>query len=207
MDQSIHGQSMDPNIWGPCVWSILFFISSKTDLSKNYSYIIKLYTDIQRMLPCSHCRRHYATYILQLPPNKNVKSNEKESAVEWLWTIHDMVNQNLGKYCMDYEKVIKRMNFMTSVISDTDIVDMLALVWYASKNKEKCTIALKNMMYLIKDIHEFEACKKFDSLLNDKTTWTPDMLLDFKNEVCTKYNFKIESLQEFESRIKLAVAV
>jgi hypothetical protein len=207
MDTSIHGQSMDPNIWGPCVWSILFFISTKVDLNNNYDSLIRLYNDIKSLLPCSHCRRHYSTYILQLPPNVNIKADKENSAVEWLWTIHDMVNQNLGKYCMNYEKVIKRMKFMTSVISDTDIVDMIVLVWYASKNKEKCIIALKNMMSLIKSIHEFEACRKFDSILCNEIAWNGDMLLHYRNSVCTKFNFKEETLNEFESRIKFAVAV
>ena len=203
----IHGQSMDPNIWGPCIWSILFYISVNIDLKENMQALLKLYSDIQRLLPCSHCRRHYSTYVLQIPPTKNIKTSNPTSAVEWLWTIHDMVNQNLGKYCVDYEKVIRRTKFMTCTVSDSDITDMIILVWYAGKNKEKTVLALKNMMSLLKSIHEFHVCRVFDDICKDVNVWNTSIMLQLMNRVCLHHGFKQESLDELEARIRHAIAV
>ena len=49
---------MDPELWGPPIWSLLFSISfrAKAEDISDISEILKL---LEKLVPCPSCRAHY----------------------------------------------------------------------------------------------------------------------------------------------------
>ena len=101
-------KSLDPNVWGSFMWDLLFYIAFRIDLKKNMAALQRLFNLLETVLPCSHCRRHYAIHKKRVSPLKTIQKSDSESAAKWLWIIHDMVNQELGKICISYETLVKR---------------------------------------------------------------------------------------------------
>lgn len=122
-------QPMDPNVWGPPMWDMLFtlcFNAPKTP--ETVADLQHLFVLLEKVLPCSHCRRSYTLYRKEVRPTSVIRASEPESAAIWLWTIHDMVNQKLGKICISYDKLQKRHSSTTFVTHDMLVLDVLTIV-------------------------------------------------------------------------------
>ena len=141
--------SIDPNVWGPMFWDILFYVAFHVDLKKHCQDIHTLFHLLDVVLPCSHCRRSYALNKKQVPFVSTIVKSRPTSAAEWLWTIHDMVNQELGKICMSYEKLEKKQKKVTCITSDLHIFDMIVFIWMTSKNKTKSSTAINIILKLL----------------------------------------------------------
>ena len=187
--------SIDPNVWGPACWDILFYIAYNVDLNKNLKSIQMLFHLLEVMLPCSQCRRHYALYKKQVPPVSKIKKTEKLSAVVWLWVIHDMVNQNLGKICISYEKLLKKHKSFTCIISDFSIFDTIVFMWISSKNNPKVFEGINVILELLETIRPFKTCailkNKVDEQLNYK------ILTECKNDLLKFYDFEQTNETDF----------
>jgi len=115
MDNANNG--MMTKVWGPPGWFFLHTVSfgypvdpdnfdsengNPPETTKNnYANFFKNVGDI---LPCKYCRESYKDFIKELPPDVT----NRDSIVEWLWTIHNKVNDKLGdKYSDASLKQIK----------------------------------------------------------------------------------------------------
>lgn len=116
-------RNADPNVWGPPLWDLLFAIALKTPRTPAGRAVAEeLFAQLEKVLPCQQCRRSYTMYRTQHPWRPHM------DAAEWLWTIHDMVNQNLGKICISYQKVVDRHAVFTSVPHPLAVVDLLCII-------------------------------------------------------------------------------
>tara|TARA_B100001741_G_scaffold274296_1_gene243941 strand:+ start:3102 stop:3707 length:606 start_codon:yes stop_codon:yes gene_type:complete len=196
--------SMDPNVWGPSLWDLLFYIACNVDIKTQYDRILSLFQLLETMLPCSQCRRHYATYRAEVPPLSQIKRNKPESAAIWLWVIHDMVNQSIGKHCISYEKVKKKHEALTCIVSDTSVFDCFMFIWFSSKKKIKLAEGLQITLDLLKSIQHFHIC----TILQDKIdeTWKESDMLDAKNKILSLYGKKEQTLDEFIKQYSSAIA-
>lgn len=55
----------------------------------------EFYTSLRSLLPCPQCAEHYATLLEQYPISAAL--HNRAELMRWTWTIHDAVNQRLGK--------------------------------------------------------------------------------------------------------------
>lgn len=131
------GQSMDPNVWGPPFWDFLFCLCFKSPAATCTLDLQHVFILLETVMPCSHCRRSYALYRKELRPSAAIRATEPESAAMWLWTIHDMVNQKLGKICISYDKLRKRHLGTTMITHDLLIVDLYCMVALAVKRSQR----------------------------------------------------------------------
>ncbi len=77
---------MDTRKWGPSGWRLLHLIAAGPNAAKSKQFWVTL----PYVLPCKFCRASLSVYYEQLPiPNK------QEEFAEWLYKIHNLVNQKL----------------------------------------------------------------------------------------------------------------
>tara|TARA_B110000008_G_C16907554_1_gene539299 strand:+ start:197 stop:811 length:615 start_codon:yes stop_codon:yes gene_type:complete len=204
MNELLEGHSMDPNVWGPQFWDLLFYISFHTNLKENVLDIHMLFGLLENILPCSQCRRHYAIYRKEVSPLTYIKREKEDSASKWLWTIHDMVNQNLGKICIDYDTVLKKHKSHTCIVSDFDILDATLFIWFSTTKKEKAVKGIRLIINLLKQIMPFKICDILQNKIDEKKTihnW-----FDNKNELLKYYEYPLQTFEQFQHQYITALA-
>ena len=121
---------LDPNVWGPPLWDLLFSLAFKSRApAADWQVLFGL---LEKVIPCQQCRRSYSIYRKQVQVS-NVRDDIPYSAALWLWTIHDMVNQKLGKICISYDKLEKRHKATSMITHDFLIVDVFCMLALTSK--------------------------------------------------------------------------
>ena len=120
-------KNADPNIWGPPMWDLLFTFAYKLPDDVKEKVFTDLFRQLELVLPCQHCRRSYIMYRKQVP--------KKDEPAEWLWMIHDMVNQNLGKICIEYGKLESRHAVFTCLTHPFTVIDLFCIMSNIIKHK------------------------------------------------------------------------
>lgn len=190
--------SVDPNVWGPMCWDTLFYIAFHVDLEAYWFDIHSLFHLLEVVLPCSHCRRHYALYKKEVSPITTIKKSDPESAAQWLWIIHDMVNQNLGKICIDYEHLRKKHKSLTCLVSDFNILDLFMFMTLASKKRKKTEEAIRIMARLLQTIRSFHVCTLLDVL-------TVEGLLETRRRLLEAYGYPSDTADEARANYESAL--
>ena len=81
---------MDTSIWGSKFWFLLHIILIHTKSDVPQSVYKTFFINLQYLLPCGKCRRHYRNHLRYLPfPDKKKDNNT------WLIKIHNRVNRSL----------------------------------------------------------------------------------------------------------------
>ena len=120
---------MDTRFWGPDGWKLLHSIAENypdkpSNLDKD-TYSI-FFLSLQHVLPCIYCRKSFTQYINELCIDEYLDSKEK--LVEWLYKIHNKVNeklwsQGLNNNCnpdlkdirIKYKKYLENINNMNCI--------------------------------------------------------------------------------------------
>ena len=212
-DEWTSNVTMDPNVWGPPLWSLLFLLCQHPR-ADDTPKILKLLELLTQIMPCSHCRRSYILYRQTNDPRKYVSnSNNKDPCRRWLWAIHDMVNQKLGKICISYDKLVIKQNVYTRFIDDFMVADVFCFLALAASDE---------WLHPTKNIRPEEAERKKRvaafitlslQLLRDKrmnrgvwkafasTTWTSDnlfaTLLRAKNVLLESHELELQTWDSF----------
>jgi len=90
--------------WGPPLWRILHTLAERlgrqtipllaTDERRAWVGFLR---SIEGVMPCAKCRAHYRAWRLKNPVEKFINAYDlKETAREWLWTLHTEVNTERG---------------------------------------------------------------------------------------------------------------
>jgi hypothetical protein len=127
--------SIDPNVWGPAFWDMLFSFSFRCDPSLCKDHFVALYRILGNVLPCHHCRKSYLHQLSKI--DTATITSEPESASDWLWRMHDIVNAKLGKICISYDKLFKKHSSLTLISHDLHIFDMFAFMALASSEENR----------------------------------------------------------------------
>ena len=99
--------SIKPSIWGPHGWKFLHYVSMGYPTNPSYedkSNYKNFYHSLQYVLPCEKCAMNYKQNLRKLPIDNNLES--RDSLVKWVIDIHNLVNDELGKDKVDYEKAL-----------------------------------------------------------------------------------------------------
>ena len=129
---------MDPNVWGPPLWDLLFTLAFRSADVKNIAELFRL---LEKVIPCQHCRRSYAVMMNQ--HKLTLITDAQDSAAVWLWTVHDMVNQKLGKVAINFEVLKKKHKSFLALTSDLLVVDLLGMMTFVAKDEYVSVFAAK----------------------------------------------------------------
>ena len=100
-------KSIKPAIWGPHGWKFLHYVSLGYPNSPSYedkSNYKQFYHSLQHVLPCEKCAMNYKQNLVKLPIDNHLES--RDSLVKWVFDIHNLVNDELGKESVSYEKAL-----------------------------------------------------------------------------------------------------
>lgn len=91
---------MMTKVWGPAGWLFLHSVSfgyplkiDNSNSSKKIEYKV-FFESIGDILPCKYCRESYNKYIQEIPIDDHL--NSRDALVEWLYLIHNKVNNKLN---------------------------------------------------------------------------------------------------------------
>ena len=196
--------SIDPNVWGPMTWDLLFFIAFHYDNNDKTQYkkLQQLFHLLETMLPCSHCRRHYALNKKEVPPLTTIKKGDPDSAPAWLWILKDMNHQVLGKVCIDYMTLKKKHKGLTCIVSDLNMMDTILFMFLTSKQRTKTCEGINVILELLESIHPFKVCM-FKGI---SETWGKDTFLEKINRLREYYGYTIITYEEMIQHYKQSVA-
>jgi hypothetical protein len=65
------------------------------------------YRSLEHVIPCPICRAHYSQALKDKPVEDVVKS--RDALVQWLFDLHNTVNQQLGKSTITWEQYVETM--------------------------------------------------------------------------------------------------
>ena len=97
--------------WGSLIWSILHTMAEQAgkqtsplqsqDEKRAWPLFQKALIDI---LPCPYCREHYKEWMTANPFVLPINYSEWNGYIRaWFWTLHEHVNQSLGKPSFPFE--------------------------------------------------------------------------------------------------------
>ena len=88
---------MDPNLWGPACWRLMFAATFKLPRAR----CLALFDALRYLLPCVHCRRSYRHYLERFPPELAINASP-EAAARFAWVVKDSVNGKLGASALPF---------------------------------------------------------------------------------------------------------
>lgn len=89
---------LPPEIWGPIFWSTMHIVTMAYPDSPSYAEkraAKEFFQSMTYLLPCPVCREHFTEVLQGLPVTSWL--DNRTSLVDWLWQVHNRVNQRLGK--------------------------------------------------------------------------------------------------------------
>lgn len=121
--------SIDPKIWGPQAWSFIHYTAISypdnptEEDKKNYKLF---YNNLKNTLPCLKCSINYKNNINELPIDSFLDS--KENLFKWTVNIHNMVNNELEKDNLSYEKALKKYDPQNKNIKILEICTICCII-------------------------------------------------------------------------------
>ena len=120
----------DPVIWGPSFWRVFILAAERMPLGQ----IRRLAVLMGDLLPCVHCRASYAEYCKTLSPMTAIR--DRETAILYMWTVKDLVNEKLGQGFLPKSKLNARTCALTQYASASDVMDVISLAALSMESAE-----------------------------------------------------------------------
>jgi FAD-linked sulfhydryl oxidase len=100
---------MSPSVWGPLFWTTMHIVSlgfptNPTDDEKEAASAF--FSSLQFMIPCPICKEHYASFLKGMP----IATQSRDTLINWVFDLHNKVNQQLGKPAISFEQYISNMS-------------------------------------------------------------------------------------------------
>ena len=117
---------MDPNVWGPCIWSTLFSISFRCN-DHHLKQVKELLKNLGSLIPCPTCKEHYSrnkVYADKKYPIEKSLTNLQH----WLWYVKSLVNKNLKIKDTEFKYIKIRYELNHHTINELELADVLLLI-------------------------------------------------------------------------------
>lgn len=96
----------DPAYIGPGAWTLLEAEALEARTYQQQVEYAKYVRRTQKNFPCTHCKKHFADYLVYDPPEKSIDPNDRYAMARWIWKFHNAVNKRLGKPFYDWNTFI-----------------------------------------------------------------------------------------------------
>lgn len=210
---------MSPSIWGPLVWRLLHGFAKIHDDrmvgdkdGSCSSWLAGFLRLLRVILPCQECRSSYAQFLLK-SEKEMVKALGNGSMMEFVFALHNMVNEKLGRPSFGPFELVKRR----SEVWDCEALEseLLGLCIIVSLNYEANQEPEKEMAYrdMLTFIPGLARAMWPDSHLADAmlVEWTGPMteqnlLLFYTRVFCLFYNVDNISPSQLAARYGLCRA-
>ena len=187
---------MDPDVWGPILWDLLFSLAFKAP-KKHSDGLVKILSLLEKVIPCQHCRRSYTMYRKQIHTIHYWRRHEHFMAL-YLWTVRDMVNQHLGRTRLEYGQLRKRHMSTSTLTNDLNILDVFCLMAW-SVNPEHVLTFVKTVVEILKDMQGFDIVLAMNGKTLNVVTLV-DELYAVHCDLYARKNMTPLTRQEFDQR-------
>ena len=121
---------MDPILWGPIFWSVLFEVGRNVQQNKSIDVCTfkEWMHSLNWALPCSECR---ASFILILRHFSPPPSFNNDQCLLWIWQVRDIVNRKLQRaesQCLTFEQFLIRSKMWDRFASVDTVKTLLRIV-------------------------------------------------------------------------------
>lgn len=113
--------------WGPFVWTVLHGFAEKLGrqsiellASDEAREIVLILRAVEHIMPCEKCRKHYHEYLKKNPVEEFSKLRGevlRQSVRQWLWKLHESVNERNGAPSFPIEELTPR--YQNAPIAET----------------------------------------------------------------------------------------
>jgi len=115
-----------PTVFGPYFWSVIHMtaLSAGKELPEDKAQAyIRFYESMPDILPCAQCGKHLRENLFMLPP-------DTADLFRWTVDLHNLVNSQLNKPEIPYEKALRYWSTRCTKTSEKDrtIMVLVALV-------------------------------------------------------------------------------
>ena len=136
---------MNPSKWGSQAWTFLHAVTfvypeNPTESEKKQYY--DFFMSLKNVIPCVKCRKHYEKHISELPIRLHLET--RDSLIDWLYKIHNKVNESLGKPKFDkknietiFDKSCVNNNYIMISIVLIGILGIFLFYYFMNRNKIK----------------------------------------------------------------------
>lgn len=104
---------MSPAVWGPIFWSTMHIASlgySRAPTEDEKRAATQFYESLAYMIPCPICKEHYRHFLKESPPTVE----HRDALIQWVFTIHNKVNEQLGYPVITFEQYIQKMRNLSA---------------------------------------------------------------------------------------------
>ena len=118
---------MDPKIWGAVFWNLLFDVAhwaQKKNAMENDENVDFFFKNVENVLPCAACRRHYRQYLEMCCTIKQCS----DIGLEFLFPLKNAVNRLLQKKEMSRDTYIAIRNNFPMRSSGESVKNLLTLI-------------------------------------------------------------------------------
>jgi hypothetical protein len=108
--------SIDPSIWGPNFWNVLYYIAYSCPKVLGPLKQLQYYNFFKSLtvtLPCESCRLHYKQYFVSNSIYK-VLRKKPVALSSWVLKLHNTINARIGKQPVTIKKMHKKSGLIIS---------------------------------------------------------------------------------------------
>lgn len=118
---------MDPSVWGPTLWAVAHAVAENAPREETLIFL----RGMRRFLPCEACRSSYIHIDRQFRPQ-----DDSLDLVQWVWALHDLVNQKLRKHTLPISRFEqRRAAFPSGTLSPLAVFDLVLLLFYHAEHR------------------------------------------------------------------------
>lgn len=88
---------MEPNIWGPIYWDLFHTTASACKTRKECLAFQTIFPKMASTIKCPTCTQHITNFMARTTVESFLFRFEELSALRFTWSLHNSVNQSLGK--------------------------------------------------------------------------------------------------------------
>jgi len=106
---------MGPETWGPIFWTTMHIVTLGYPVSPSADEkagAAAFFNSLQTMIPCPICREHYAAFLAESPVE--TANGSRDELVFWAFTLHNKVNDRLGKRQITWDDFIANMRALSA---------------------------------------------------------------------------------------------
>ena len=105
---------MGPETWGPIFWTTMHIVTlgyPASPSAEEKAGAAAFFNSLRTMIPCPICREHYVAFLAESPVE--AATGSRDALVFWAFTLHNKVNDRLGKRILKWDEFIANMRALS----------------------------------------------------------------------------------------------
>ena len=142
---------VQPHIWGPFLWEMLFVCTWNCP-ERKFSSLERLIHLTASLLPCTKCRDHFQSKRGKVNRRAKGAPSSPKEMLYWLYCMKDEVNNVQKRRSIPFTDFSERLCMFGSAFDEVRLGDTLVLVALYSKHKLASESDMADLCHLLSDM-------------------------------------------------------